>query len=94
MVKCLGAGIGFGLDRLEFQVSSPLLTSGNSVTDSVLSLDGKINKEWTFEETLLEGNHCIAIAYRCLSQQNHQNTPETKTNHNEKVSQVFLLLNV
>ncbi|CAI9731857.1 L-aminoadipate-semialdehyde dehydrogenase-phosphopantetheinyl transferase-like isoform X2 [Octopus vulgaris] len=91
MVKCLGAGIGFGLDRLEFHVSSPLLTSGNTVTDTVLLLDGKINKEWTFEETLLEGDHCIAIAYQYLTPQNHLTAQETKTNHNEKESQQSLI---
>lgn len=63
VVKALGEGIGFGLDRLEFHLKSYPLTNDQNVTDTVFYLDGKVNQFWTFEETLLNSDHCVVVGY-------------------------------
>ncbi|GAB1601629.1 L-aminoadipate-semialdehyde dehydrogenase-phosphopantetheinyl transferase-like [Argonauta hians] len=77
LVKTLGAGIGFGLDRLEFHVVTPLQVKGDTVTNTVFLLDGQVNSKWTFEETLLDREHCVAVAY-----QHPAHTSNTTTNSN------------
>lgn len=59
-VKALGVGIVVDLRSIDFQTNSEL--SRNSVvTDTVLYIDG-IKQDWLFEESLLDSQHCIAVA--------------------------------
>ena len=63
VVKALGEGIGFGLERLEFHLNSFPLSNDHIVTDTIFYLDGKVNKFWTFEESLLNSDHCVVVGY-------------------------------
>lgn len=101
VVKALGEGIGFGLDRLEFHLNSYPLTNDQNVTDTVFYLDGKVNQFWTFEETLLNSDHCVVVGYNFNNsdeerisnlQCNHTSHHEiNKTDDNSKENVSFLL---
>lgn len=59
-VKAIGIGITINLQMLNFKTNSSL--KHNFVTtDTVLNMNG-IKQEWLFEETLLDSQHCVAIA--------------------------------
>ncbi|KAF7250791.1 L-aminoadipate-semialdehyde dehydrogenase-phosphopantetheinyl transferase [Varanus komodoensis] len=61
-IKAIGVGIGFDLQRIEFNVSSVQLEVGKTYVDTVLLLDGEVEKDWTFEETRLDESHHVAVA--------------------------------
>lgn len=68
-LKALGIGILIDLKSLDFRTNSEL--SRNSVTtDTVLHIDG-IKQDWLFEETLLDSQHCVAVALNGNSSQSH-----------------------
>ncbi|XP_070800052.1 L-aminoadipate-semialdehyde dehydrogenase-phosphopantetheinyl transferase isoform X1 [Pituophis catenifer annectens] len=61
-VKAIGVGIGFDLQRIEFNVSPVELEVGKTYNETIVHLDGEEEKEWTFEETRLDDCHHIAVA--------------------------------
>ncbi|XP_058041624.1 L-aminoadipate-semialdehyde dehydrogenase-phosphopantetheinyl transferase isoform X2 [Ahaetulla prasina] len=61
-VKAIGVGIGFDLQRIEFNVSPVELEVGKTYNETIVLLDGEEEKEWTFEETRLDDCHHIAVA--------------------------------
>ena len=71
-VKALGTGIGFEVERLNFDLKNKGLSDYDGVTTTTLKVDGSPAKDWTFQELLIE-DHCIAVAvnqkevkYHCL----------------------------
>ncbi|KAL3879993.1 hypothetical protein ACJMK2_032265 [Sinanodonta woodiana] len=70
-VKALGIGIGFEVERLNFDLVTPLLQE-DIVTDTTLCVDGKLQADWKFEEYIVD-NHCIAVARKSKN-----NTPLTQ----------------
>lgn len=60
-VKALGVGIGFDLRRLCFGLKSELNLDA-IVTDTTLDVDRSPVTNWTFEESLLDDEHCVAVA--------------------------------
>nr|XP_013808986.1 PREDICTED: L-aminoadipate-semialdehyde dehydrogenase-phosphopantetheinyl transferase [Apteryx mantelli mantelli] len=60
-LKAIGVGIGFNLQRIEFNVSPLQLEIGKVYQETKLLLDGD-EEEWTFEETRLDDNHHVAVA--------------------------------
>lgn len=92
VVKCLGEGIGFGLERLEFHLKSHNLTDDRIVTDTVFFLDGEVDKSWRFEETLLNSDHCVVVGYKLNNSSDlyHHHLPNQKvidkTEEGEKTS--------
>ena len=63
-VKAVGVGIGMDLKRIEFHVYSQLAQS-SYVADTRVYIDGEVQENWRFEETLLDDKHCVATAL-CL----------------------------
>lgn len=64
-VKTLGVGITVDLRKINFHVSSPLADTPNVLNVSTkVSLNGRTEAEdnWHFEETLLDDEHCVAVA--------------------------------
>ncbi|XP_062983901.1 L-aminoadipate-semialdehyde dehydrogenase-phosphopantetheinyl transferase [Elgaria multicarinata webbii] len=61
-IKAIGVGIGFDLQRIEFNVSPVQLEVGKTYNETILLLDGEEEKEWTFEETRLDDSHHVAVA--------------------------------
>lgn len=64
-VKTLGVGITVDLRQINFIVKSELSVTPNEVTVSTgVALNGRTTAEdnWHFEETLLDEDHCVAVA--------------------------------
>jgi len=68
-VKALGMGIVVDLRSIDFRTNSDL-SEDSIATDTVLYIDG-IKQNWLFEETLLDSQHCVAVALHDNSLQLH-----------------------
>ncbi|XP_071411139.1 L-aminoadipate-semialdehyde dehydrogenase-phosphopantetheinyl transferase isoform X2 [Pithys albifrons albifrons] len=55
-LKAIGVGIGFNLQRIEFNVSPLQLEIGKMYKETKMLLDGEKEEEWTFEVHSLEPN--------------------------------------
>ena len=60
-VKAIGVGIGFSLQRIEFHIYSDL-DRKRYTTDTRVHIDGSVQENWRFEETMLDDTHCVATA--------------------------------
>ena len=60
-VKAEGSGLSWDLQRISFDVKDDLERGRTKVT-SLMKLDGKAMDNWTFEESLLGGDHCVCVA--------------------------------
>jgi 4'-phosphopantetheinyl transferase len=61
-VKATGTGIAVDLQQISFRVMTSELSVGVMITDTELYVNGSHLEDWNFEETLLDENHCVAIA--------------------------------
>ncbi|CAG5123817.1 unnamed protein product [Candidula unifasciata] len=61
VVKAMGTGIGFEVNRLNFLFRTPELQLGHMVCDTVVEIDDEPAPEWRLQETMLE-DHCVAVA--------------------------------
>ncbi|XP_067663121.1 L-aminoadipate-semialdehyde dehydrogenase-phosphopantetheinyl transferase-like [Haliotis asinina] len=61
-VKAIGIGMGFDVSRLDFHVPTENLSVNQMVRDTFVYVDGKKQTDWLFEETMLDADHCVAIA--------------------------------
>ncbi|XP_009873070.1 PREDICTED: L-aminoadipate-semialdehyde dehydrogenase-phosphopantetheinyl transferase [Apaloderma vittatum] len=61
-LKAVGVGIGFNLQRIEFNVCPLQLEIGKVYKETKMLLDGDQEEEWTFEETRLDDHHHVAVA--------------------------------
>ncbi|XP_067145977.1 L-aminoadipate-semialdehyde dehydrogenase-phosphopantetheinyl transferase isoform X1 [Apteryx mantelli] len=80
-LKAIGVGIGFNLQRIEFNVSPLQLEIGKVYQETKLLLDGD-EEEWTFEETRLDDNHHVAVALGKQEEyrQNHSHVYSMESN--------------
>lgn len=68
-MKCLGIGIGLSLNRLECHIHSPV-TDSAVVCDTEMWIDGDLDTAASFEESLLDNRHLVAV---CLKQVRSEN---------------------
>ncbi|XP_024062361.1 L-aminoadipate-semialdehyde dehydrogenase-phosphopantetheinyl transferase isoform X2 [Terrapene carolina triunguis] len=61
-IKAIGIGIGFNLQRIEFNASPLQLEVGKVYKETKMLLDGDKEEGWTFEETRLDDLHHVAVA--------------------------------
>ncbi|XP_078078161.1 L-aminoadipate-semialdehyde dehydrogenase-phosphopantetheinyl transferase isoform X2 [Mustelus asterias] len=61
-LKAIGVGVGFSLQRIEFHASPLHMRVGQISKETIMFLDGDKEEEWTFEETMLDENHHVAVA--------------------------------
>ncbi|EPQ06900.1 L-aminoadipate-semialdehyde dehydrogenase-phosphopantetheinyl transferase [Myotis brandtii] len=71
-IKAIGVGLGFELQRLEFDMSPLNLDLGQVYKETRLFLDGKEEKEWAFEESKIDEHHFVAVALRKPDGSRHQ----------------------
>lgn len=62
VVKALGVGIGFELQRVSFQIQTPVLKVSEVTKDTKVKIDGQLDTQWHFEETMLDSLHSVAVA--------------------------------
>lgn len=61
-VKNIGVGLTVDLRSKSFSVRTPLLSTQSVVTDTSISIDNVPKDNWLFEESLLDDEHCVAVA--------------------------------
>ena len=61
VVKALGVGIGFNLQKVSFTISSPC-SLHETTTNTTVTIDGCQDSRWRFEETKLDDAHCVVVA--------------------------------
>lgn len=87
-IKADGSGLSYGLEKLHFDVDPTWPPSlGCVITGSQLYINGTRAPEWQFEESLVDSEHCVAVATLCPSQQPRPITFVEKT-----ISQILLPL--
>ncbi|NWI21629.1 ADPPT transferase, partial [Crypturellus soui] len=84
-LKAIGVGIGFNLQRIEFNVSPLQLEIGKVYQETKMLLDEDKEEEWTFEETRLDESHHVAVALGKQEGygQRHSCVYSKETNHPE-----------
>lgn len=70
-VKAIGVGITVNLQDISFRINTKNLRVDAVVNDTKLYLKNQV-QDWTFEETLLNNDHCAAVA---LQGDNKRNNP-------------------
>lgn len=63
-VKGTGTGIAVDLQQVSFKIKTSDLRIGSVVTDTELYVNGDHLEDWSFEESLLDEDHCVAVALR------------------------------
>lgn len=61
-VKGKGTGISYNLRNLSFDCKTARLKECVIVTDTKLFVQESLESNWLFEETMLNKNHCVAVA--------------------------------
>lgn len=61
-VKNVGVGITVDLRKVSFAIGSKELNTKRVVCDSKLRLNDELLKDWHFEESLIDKDHCVAVA--------------------------------
>lgn len=61
-VKATGTGIGVDLQQISFRIKTSDIRIGTVVTDTELYVNDNHLEDWNFEESLLDENHCVAVA--------------------------------
>ena len=65
-VKADGSGIDLDLKRISFECRTPNLKTNVVTMDTTVRVDGVLLEDWVFEESLIDSNHCISVAYKRL----------------------------
>ncbi|XP_055322258.1 L-aminoadipate-semialdehyde dehydrogenase-phosphopantetheinyl transferase [Sitodiplosis mosellana] len=63
-VKNIGVGITIDLQSIDFRLSTVDLSATDIVRNSVVSFEGAPQNHWVFEESLLDNDHCVAVAVK------------------------------
>lgn len=63
-VKNVGVGITINLQKLDFIAKSREINLSQIVTDTKLKVDGELLSDFTFEESLIDHEHCVAVSIR------------------------------
>ncbi|XP_075402656.1 L-aminoadipate-semialdehyde dehydrogenase-phosphopantetheinyl transferase isoform X2 [Tenrec ecaudatus] len=90
-IKAIGIGLGFELQRLEFDISPLNLDIGQVYRETRLFLDGKEEKEWVFEESKIDEHHFVAVALKKPDGSKHQNAPSQDDEANPPQRQFKIL---
>ncbi|XP_055528416.1 L-aminoadipate-semialdehyde dehydrogenase-phosphopantetheinyl transferase [Wyeomyia smithii] len=61
-VKNVGIGITVDLRKISFSIRSQRLDTKSVVCDSTLKLNDDPLRNWRFEESLIDKDHCVAVA--------------------------------
>lgn len=61
-IKAIGTGLGFDLQRAEFHISPNQMREGQVYRQTRMYLDREEEEDWTFEESLLDKDHHVAVA--------------------------------
>ncbi|RWS19086.1 4'-phosphopantetheinyl transferase SFP-like protein, partial [Leptotrombidium deliense] len=72
-VKAEGFGITVDLQNISFICKTVELSTKHITNDTLIRVNGSVLKNWVFEESLLDTNHCVAVAYEIQENENKTN---------------------
>ncbi|XP_063300992.1 L-aminoadipate-semialdehyde dehydrogenase-phosphopantetheinyl transferase [Pelobates fuscus] len=72
-IKAIGVGLGFNLQRIEFEVSPINMETGKAYGETKMWLDEE-QENWIFEEYLLDNQHHVAVALGELDEPKKENS--------------------
>lgn len=75
--KNIGVGITMDLQSIDFKLKTDELAIDHITRDTSVSVDGKLQRNWIFEESLLDDEHCVAVAVENPTEQ-YFNTPQNE----------------
>ena len=61
-VKAIGTGITIDLSKISFKIKTSTLSENCITNDTALYINGKLENNWQFQETLLDHSHCVSVA--------------------------------
>ncbi|KAJ6647208.1 L-aminoadipate-semialdehyde dehydrogenase-phosphopantetheinyl transferase, partial [Pseudolycoriella hygida] len=61
-VKNVGVGITMNLQKIDFTINTDKLSTDRTVTDTVVAVNDNLLSDWVFEESLIDEQHCVAVA--------------------------------
>lgn len=61
-VKNIGVGISINLQSIDFRLNTDTLSTGSPIRDTTVSFNGEHLQNWLFEESMLDDEHCVAVA--------------------------------
>lgn len=62
-VKNIGVGITINLEKISFDIKTDVL-SQKPISNTILKVDDVLMKDWTFEESLIDNDHCVAVSLK------------------------------
>ncbi|KAG4070389.1 hypothetical protein HA402_006531 [Bradysia odoriphaga] len=73
-VKNVGVGISMDLQKIDFTLNTETLSTNQVVTDTTVKVNGDLLENWIFEESLIDNEHCVAVAL-----ENHNDSKDSHT---------------
>lgn len=70
-VKNIGVGITINLQHLDFHVTGNGLVKNDLRRDAEIFVKNVKQEDWTFEESLLDGDYCVAVALNNVPKDYH-----------------------
>lgn len=86
-VKATGTGITVPLDEIEFTVPSDL-SRDCFINDSVLRVASERQSGWSFQEMLLDSQHCVSVALRTSDLKNASSRRFEEISYNDIANKV------
>lgn len=63
-VKNVGIGISMDLQKIDFMIKTKTLSTNKTAMDTVVNVNGEVLDNWIFEESLIDNEHCVAVAVK------------------------------
>jgi 4'-phosphopantetheinyl transferase len=63
-VKNVGTGITMNLQKLDFIINTPEIEENQIVIDTKLKVNEQLLHNFTFEESLIDSSHCVAVSLK------------------------------
>lgn len=63
-VKNVGVGITINLQKLDFHIKTREINSLDVITDTMLEMNGELQNNFNFEESLIDDDHCVAVSIK------------------------------
>lgn len=74
-VKNIGVGITINLQSIDFNLADTILSMDKLMRNSQVNFEGEKQSNWYFEESLLDVDHCVAVAMK-NPPTNYHNIPD------------------
>ncbi|KAL8587657.1 hypothetical protein ACOMHN_045346 [Nucella lapillus] len=92
VLKAMGTGIAYDLSTLDFNTGGTDVSPEKVTCSTTLKMDGQPSSDWRFEETMLEDEHCIAVALR--SESSGDDSSDEDESMNEGSSEPFTVWSI